>query len=136
MAMTGVLLDTSVLTRLRVAPVRAAVEDLGPGIARTTLTDLELGFPVRSVTEWDALQAALATFRSIDVEARHVHRARHVQRALAEAGLRGRKVPDLVIAACAEDRGLTVAHYDRDFEHIATVTGQDTMWIVPPGTVD
>jgi predicted nucleic acid-binding protein len=55
---------------------------------------------------------------------------------LAARGLRGRKVPDLIVAACAEDHGLTVLHYDADFDHIASVTGQQTMWVVPAGSVD
>ena len=42
----------------------------------------------------------------------------------------------LLVAACAEDRGLAVLHYDRDFEHIAEVTGQTAEWIVRPGSID
>ena len=51
-------------------------------------------------------------------------------------GLRGRKVPDLLIAAAAEAHTMTVVHYDSDFDHISTVTGQPTTWIVPAGTID
>jgi hypothetical protein len=35
-----------------------------------------------------------------------------------------------------ERERLTVLHYDRDFEHIAKVTGQSHQWIVPAGSVD
>jgi len=59
-----------------------------------------------------------------------------VQRLLASRGLRGRKVPDLLIAAAAEESGLTVLHYDADFDLIARVTGQRCEWVVPPGTID
>ena len=31
--------------------------------------------------------------------------------------------------------GLLVLHYDYDFELIATITGQPTEWILPPGEV-
>lgn len=44
-------------------------------------------------------------------------------------------LPDLLIAACAERAGLTVLHYDADFDRIAEVTGQATEWIVPRGSV-
>jgi len=59
-----------------------------------------------------------------------------VQRQLADRELPGRKVPDLLIAAAAEAHGLTVVHYDGDFEHIASITGQSNAWIVPAGSID
>jgi hypothetical protein len=40
------------------------------------------------------------------------------------------------VAAAAQLAGLTVLHYDADFELIATVTGQDVEWIVPRGSID
>ena len=39
-------------------------------------------------------------------------------------------------AAAAESRGLTVLHYDADFDRIASVTGQSCEWVVPAGSVD
>ena len=131
------LLDTSVLTRLRAPSIVQRIEELdGDSLARTSMTDLEIGFSARSADEWDRLVAALAAFRRIDVEAHHFDRARQVQRRLVADGLRGRKVPDLLIAAVAEATSLTVLHYDADFDHIATVTGQPTQWIVERGSVD
>jgi predicted nucleic acid-binding protein len=79
---------------------------------------------------------ALGAFRRIDVEAHHFDRARQVQRELAADGLKGRKVPDLLIAAVAEATSLTVLHYDADFDHIAAATGQATQWIVERGSID
>ncbi|MEK7422495.1 MAG: hypothetical protein AAB131_01515 [Actinomycetota bacterium] len=39
------LLDTSVLTRLSAPPVRRQIEELdGQGLARMTMTDLEIGY--------------------------------------------------------------------------------------------
>ncbi len=55
---------------------------------------------------------------------------------LAARSQRGRKLPDLLVAAAAEAFNLTVLHYDADFEHISTVTGQAHQWVVPAGTVD
>lgn len=131
------LLDTSVLTRLRAPSIVRRIGQLdGDGLARTSMTDLEIGFSARSADEWDRLIAALGAFRRIDVEAHHFDRARQVQRRLAADGLRGRKVPDLLIAAVAEATSLIVLHYDADFDHIATVTRQPTQWIVERGSVD
>lgn len=131
------LLDTSVVTRLRIRAVRERVQALdGVGLARTAMTDLEVGFSARNGDEWDGLMAALDAFEPLDVEPRHFARARQVQRLLAVRGLRGRKVPDLVIAAVAEAAGRTVLHYDADFDQIASVTSQATEWIVPQGSID
>jgi predicted nucleic acid-binding protein len=42
---------------------------------------------------------------------------------------------DLVLAAVAERADLTVLHYDRDFEHIARVTGQPMEAVAPLGSL-
>ncbi len=131
------LLDTSVLTRLGATSIRHRIEQLdSEGLARTTMTDLEIGYSARNGDEWDRLIVALGAFRRIDVEEHHFDRARQVQRELADRGLKGRKVPDLLIAAVAEAASLTVLHFDADFDHIATVTGQPTQWIVERGSID
>lgn len=65
-----------------------------------------------------------------------IQRALEVQAMLAERSQhRGVSLPDLLIAACAEQGGLTVLHYDSDYELIASVTGQPTQWVVPRGSV-
>ncbi len=133
------LLDTSVITRLAVDAVRAGVEELSvehAGLARASITDLEVGFSARNAAEFDALVGAIEAFERIEIEPQHFRRAQQVQRQLADRGLRGRKVPDLLIAAAAEAHGMTVVHYDGDFEHIASITGQGAAWIVPAGSID
>jgi predicted nucleic acid-binding protein len=53
-------------------------------------------------------------------------RAVEVQLLLAREGQhRAPSIPDLIIAAAAELAGLTVLHLDKDFELIASITGQD-----------
>jgi len=100
------------------------------------MSDLEIGFSARSVDECEALASALEVMALVPITAQHFLRARQVQRLLVEKGLRGRKIPDLLIAAAGEERGVSVLHYDADFGHIAEVTGQATEWIVPRGSVD
>jgi predicted nucleic acid-binding protein len=64
-------------------------------------------------------------------------RALEVQRNALNAGThRALSLPDLLIAATAEQNRLTVLHYDGDFDMIASLTGQPTEWVVPPGTAD
>src|ERR1700685_4614845 len=133
MALTH-LLDTSVLTRLGNPEIRAAIEpkaQLGQ-LARAGISDLEIGYSARNDSEWDRLAGALEVFELIETTAEHVVRARQVQRLLAAKHQRGRKTPDLLIAAAAaETRGLTVLHYDSDFDQIAAATGQACEWVVP-----
>ena len=132
------LVDTSVLTRLSHAAVRTALEPLAAGgrVARAGISDLEVGFSARNLGEWTRLAAALAAFPLIETDAAHLRRARQVQRLLAARRLRGRKVPDLLIAAAAEAGGLALLHYDGDFDLIAGVTGQPCEWVVPAGSID
>jgi predicted nucleic acid-binding protein len=132
------LAETSVLTRLSVAAVRGALQPFidAVALARCTLTDLELGFSASGASDWDRLQAVLTTLTAVEVTPAVVRRAKNVQRMLAAGGLKGRKVPDLIIAAAAELAGLTVLHYDHDFELIASVTGQPYEWVLPRGSID
>lgn len=137
MALTH-LLDTSILTRLDRPSVRDAIEGLAEDghLARAGISDLEVGYSARSGEEWDRIADALKTFELIETDSNHLRRAKQVQRLLAAKHQRGRKVPDLLIAAAAESEGLTVLHYDADFDRIAAVTGQSCEWVVPAGSVD
>lgn len=137
MALTH-LLDTSVLTRLRESTVREAIEpraQLGQ-LARAGISDLEIGFSARNAAEWDRLADAVDAFELVETTAEHVRRAKQVQRLLAAKHQRGRKLPDLLVAAAAESSGLTVLHYDANFDLIAGATGQSCEWVVPAGSVD
>jgi predicted nucleic acid-binding protein len=65
-----------------------------------------------------------------------IKRAIEVQTALARTGQhRGVPIPDLLIAAVAEASGLSVLHYDADFDRVAEITGQPVEWVVPRGSV-
>ena len=132
------LIDTSVIKRIGRAEVRTIVEPLATAghLGRATICDLEVGYSARTQREWDAFIAALDVFTEVETTATHVRRALQVQRLLAAGSQRGRKIPDLLVAAAAEELGVGVLHYDADFDLIASVTGQPCQWVVPPGTVD
>lgn len=132
------LFDTSVLTRLGEPSVRAVVEPLASigRAARAGISDLEIGYSARNAGEWDQLVGALDALVLVETTAEHLRRARQVQRMLAVSSQRGRKVPDLLVAAAAEQAGYILLHYDADFDRIASVTGQPCRWVVPPGSID
>lgn len=131
------LVDTSVLTRLAQAQVREVLTPLVQAgqLGRPSIADLEIGFSARNGQEWDQLLGALEVFESVETTAAHMRRALQVQRLLAERSQRGRKLPDLLVAAAGEDLGVTVLHYDADFDLIAAATGQRCEWVVAAGSI-
>lgn len=137
MALTH-LIDTSVIGRLSEPAMRAVVDPLTEAgqVGRAGITDLEVGYGSRNAREWDQDMADLSVFQLVETTAEHVQRARQVQRLLASRSQRGRKVPDLLIAAAAERDRLVLLHYDSGFDLIAKVTGQRCQWVVPAGTID
>ena len=105
-------------------------------VARTSITDLEIGSSARSGAEWDKLATAIRELELVETTQHDFERALDIQRGLAAKGLRGRKLPDLLVAATAERNNLCVLHYDVDFEIISGLTGLQHEWVVPRGTVD
>jgi predicted nucleic acid-binding protein len=41
----------------------------------------------------------------------------------------------VLIAAAAEAAGVTVLHYDEDYDRIAEITGQPVRWLAPKGSL-
>ncbi len=112
---------------------------VGAGLIGVSIaTELEVGFSARSSTDYRLMrETVLDRLLPVAVPFRAEQRAREVQMALVERGQhRSAGVADLLIAATAEIEGLTVLHYDADFDVIASVTGQSVEWVVPRGTVD
>lgn len=137
--MASYLADKSALVRMpqpqvsaRLVPLLRLREIAGCGI-----NALEILYSTRSPADFDETRSELERTmpwvpttdadlkRAIDVMGLLAHRGAH-----RDAGL-----PDLMLAAVAERNGLTVLHYDRDYEAIAAVTGQKVEWVVPQGSV-
>lgn len=78
----------------------------------------------------------LAAFETIPMPAEIWARARHTQLTLATNGDHRRVPPaDLLLAAAAEIAGVTLIHYDRDYERIAEASGLRHEWLVPDGAL-
>jgi predicted nucleic acid-binding protein len=131
---TDWLIDKSALVRLGSSPDAGDwASRIERGLVRiTTITRLEVGYSARSGAD---LRAGL---REPPVSAMPVEyltpaiedRAVEVLTLLADRGQhRAPSVPDLIIAATAELAGLTVLHCDKDFDLIASVTGQPAEWL-------
>ena len=74
-------------------------------------------------------------YRKVELTEAIFNRAIDVQELLAGRGRHRLPIPDLIIAAAAETTGMTVLHYDADFDTIAAVTHQDVEWVVPRGSL-
>jgi predicted nucleic acid-binding protein len=133
------LADKSALTRRETRPdVREVLEPLlvAGEVASCGIVDLELLYSARDRTIYRATAEALRGMPRVSVNDACVERALEVQGMLAERSQhRAVPLPDLLVAACAEEAGLAVLHYDADFDRIAKLTGQRTQWIVPHGSV-
>ena len=129
MVVTTWLIDKSALVRLANSPNAdewaARVER---GLVRLcTVTRLEIGFSAQSGRDLRAAyqRPPLARMPVEYLTPAIEDRAVEVQLALAERGHhRVPSIPNLLIAAVAELRQLTVLHDDKDFELIADLTGQ------------
>lgn len=133
------LADKSALTRRETRPeVRDVVEPLvlASRIATCGIVDLELLYSATDPAIYAELAVALRAMPRAPVTEAVVDRAIEVQGQLAMTSQhRSVPLPDLLIAACAESAGLTVLHYDADYDRIAGVTGQSVQWVVPRGSV-
>ena len=133
------LADRSAVARVAADAIRSELTRIGRlGLLATSVTvDLEVLYSARNPPEYIAIAERRAeAFTDLPLNPEIGRRARAVQAALARTSQhRAAGVIDLLTAACAEHYGATVLHYDRDFEHIAAITGQPVRWIVPAGTV-
>jgi predicted nucleic acid-binding protein len=134
------LADKSALARLETSgEVRGALySPLVTGqVATCGVIDLEVLYSARGPRDHGRLASALRALPRVEITETIVERALDVQTQLAKRSQhRGIAPPDLIVAACAEHAGLTVMHYDADYERIAEVTGQPMQWVVPRGSVE
>jgi predicted nucleic acid-binding protein len=116
--------------------VRVSALYLSGLIATCGMIDLDMLHSARSAQDHRELVWDRALLPRVACGDDAFDRAIEVQGELAETGRhRGVPLEDLIIAASAELAGLTVLHYDQDYDVIASVTGQPTEWVVPRGTV-
>jgi predicted nucleic acid-binding protein len=83
-----------------------------------------------------AIADRLESFESVPMPGRLWRRARELQLELT-AENEHRRVPpvDLLLAAAADDAGVPIVHYDRDYVRIAAVGDFEQEWFVPDGAL-
>ena len=140
MAVTrGWLLDKSALSRSQQPLVLAA---LAPRLRAARLfacaiVDLEVLYGARDSAEYVTLaRERRQTYEWVEMDAETWARAARLQSELTvHAHLRAAGVADLLIPATAEQYGLTVLHYDRDFETLGRLCGVRQEAVVPLGSL-
>jgi predicted nucleic acid-binding protein len=136
----GYLVDTSAFVRLmRDNDLRSEWNDEvdAGSLAICPLTELEIFYAARSAAHRRELKSTLKdAYRWVAMPDRIYRRAESVQQTLTERGThRSAGAVDLLVAATAEEHGLTLLHYDTDFMQVAQVTGQPIRWLAEPGSI-
>ena len=136
--MTRFLVDKSALARMPLEPVRrrlAPIIEAGEA-ATCSIVDLEVLYSVRNFEEHRRTRRRRnLAYMKVPLTEDVFDRAIDVQGELSKSGRHRVPIPDLLVAAAAELGGLTVLHYDSDYDVIASVTGQPAEWVVPRGSV-
>lgn len=115
--MALILLDKS-------AWVRGGTELLEYGeLCLCAITRLEILYSARSAGSFAILQEDLGAYRDLRIDHATVRAAEATQRELATSGRHRVSLPDLLIAACAQQHGAAVLHLDRHFDLLSEATG-------------
>jgi len=85
------------------------------------ITRLELLYSARSPRAYGELEAELDAFHQLRVDAETIDTALTAQRELAAQSQHRIPIPDLLIAACAQQHQAAVLHVDRHYETLARV---------------
>ncbi|TKJ30150.1 PIN domain-containing protein [Blastococcus sp. CCUG 61487] len=128
------LLDTSAWVlggQNRTVADRLAAEIRSGALGLCTITALEVLYTARDTREYESTLDGLRRLPWYDL--RDPRAAVVVQHRLARRGQHRTSLPDVVIAATAAEHGLTVLHYDSDYERLAEVSGTRHEWVAPRG---
>ncbi len=115
----------------RLVPILEAGE-----AATCAIIDLEVLYSTRSADEHRRTRRRRAlAYAHVPLSEATFQRAIEVQGLLAQRGQHRVPIPDLIIAAAAEQAGMVLLHYDADFDRISAVSGQAVEWVAPKGSL-
>lgn len=139
MAIAEFFIDKSASARASIPDVAERYEVLlaAGQLAMCSIFELEMLYSARNGADFERLDADMrASYELLPTDQEDFDRAKQVMGELAKSGRhRAVQIPDLLIAAVAERNGITVLHYDADFDLIAEITGQRTEWVLPRGSL-
>lgn len=134
------LADTSVWARKKHPAIKSWFEAaIAAGeIAVCDMVALELLHSASTHPVFDQMEQSLEAMPWLRMAQAEWVRARDVYSKLSQHGHsahRAVKHADLLIAAAAELAGIGLVHYDKDYDLIASLTGQAARWVRPRGSI-
>src|SRR3954465_3731927 len=123
---------------MRLAAVADRLEPLISGglVATRPTPDPEALYSARSPAEYEQVRAdRREAYEYLPTDDGHWQGAFDAQRVLAPPGRhRAGGIADLLTAVLAAEHGMTVLHYDSDFQIAAEVLDFEHRWVLPRGT--
>lgn len=110
------LLDKSALVRAEDLPDRSLGE-----LCLCAITRLEMLQSARSSADYLQIEQELDTFHDLRMNAETIQTAIAAHRELGQKGRHRLPIPDLLIAACAQQHQAAVLHVDRHYDTLAAV---------------
>jgi predicted nucleic acid-binding protein len=101
---------------------RATPETLELGeICLCAVVRLEMLYSARSASDYAEIEQNLGAFRDLRMNAETIQTAVTAQRELGQGGRHRLPIPDLLVAACAQQYQAAVLHIDRHYDVLAEV---------------
>ncbi len=134
-----VIADLSAINRAEHPSVRQEVVAAlnARQIVTCSVVTLEVMYSARNKQELEDLDATQSMLRDIPMTDSIHHAALTAIRELAKRGA-GRhrvSVPDVLVAAAAQEAGVGVLHYDHHFDRLAEVLHFTSVWLAPAGSL-
>jgi predicted nucleic acid-binding protein len=110
---------------------RATAETLELGeICVCAVVRLEMLYGARSPHDYAKIEDSLSVFRDLSVNAETISTAVTAHRELGQKGRHRLPIPDLLIAACAQQHQAAVLHVDRHYDVLAEVLAFEPVRLV------
>lgn len=110
---------------------RATPETLELGeICLCAVVRLELLYSARSPEDYAGIEERLAGFRDLRIDTETILTAVTAHRELGQRGHHRLPIPDLLIAACAQQHQAAVLHVDRHYDVLAEVLAFEPVRLV------
>jgi predicted nucleic acid-binding protein len=110
---------------------RATPETLKLGeICVCAVVRLEMLYSARSPHNYTEIEDSLSAFRELSMNAETILTAVTAHRELGEKGRHRIPIPDLLIAACAQQHQAAVLHIDRHYDLLAEVLAFEPVRLV------
>ena len=95
--------------------------DLDGELCLCAVSRWEMLYSARSPADYEALEHDLGRFRELSMDAETFLTAGSAQRELARTSRHRVPLPDLLIAACAQQHAADIVHVDRHFDVLSSV---------------